>query len=46
MRLDIDPEEKFDFKYYERWQEKDRCMQDVTETLFFGQQYHNALHGH
>ena len=45
MRLDIDPEEKFDFKYYERWQEKDRCMQDVTK-LCFGQQYHNALNGH
>lgn len=46
MRLEIDPEEKFDFKYYERWKEKDNCMQDVTETLFFGQQYHNSLHGH
>jgi len=46
MRLDVDPDEKFDFKFYERLAERDKCMQDVTETLFFGQQYHNALHGH
>ena len=46
MRLDVDPDEKFDFKFYERVAERDKCMQDVTETLFFGQQYHNALHGH
>ena len=46
MRLEIEPEEKFDFKFYERWKEKDKCMQDVTETLFFGQQYHHSLHGH
>lgn len=46
MRLEVDPEEKFDFKFYERVAERDKCMQGVTETLFFGQQYHNALHGH
>lgn len=46
MRLEVDPDEKFDFKFYERVAERDKCMQDVTETLFFGQQYHNALHGH
>ena len=46
MRLDVDPDEKFDFKFYERVAERDKCMQDVTETLFFGQQYNNALHGH
>ena len=46
MRLEVDPDEKFDFKFYERVVERDKCMQDVTETLFFGQQYHNALHGH
>lgn len=39
MRLDIDPEEKTN-TFYERMIEKDKCMQGVTETLFFGQQYH------
>ncbi|MBK8701920.1 MAG: amidohydrolase family protein [Saprospiraceae bacterium] len=45
-RIDIDPEEKLEAAFYERLIEKDNCMQDVTETLFFGHQYREALHKH
>jgi imidazolonepropionase-like amidohydrolase len=47
VRLDIDPEEKFDAAYMEKAKrEKDNCMEGVTETLFFGNQYFNTLHKH
>jgi imidazolonepropionase-like amidohydrolase len=47
MRLDIDPEEKFGSSFYEKLRkERDNCMEGVTESLFFGNQYMNALHKH
>jgi imidazolonepropionase-like amidohydrolase len=47
IRLDIDPEEKFGSSFYERERlERDNCMEGVTQSLFFGNQYYKTLHQH
>ncbi len=47
IRLEVDPEEKFTNSFYEKEKiERDNCMEGVTQQLFFGNQYINALHKH
>ena len=47
MRLDIDPEEKFDETFLDlNAEDEERCMQDVFEELFLGHSHSHAGHQH
>lgn len=48
MRIDIDPEEKFEDSFMDyNSEDEERCMQDVFEQLFYGESLHNHSHmGH
>ena len=47
MRIDIDPEEKFNDTYIElNAEDEDRCMQDVSHALFYGAINRNVIHRH
>jgi len=47
MRLDIDPEEKFDETFLDlNAEDEERCMQDVFEELFLGESHSHAGHQH
>lgn len=47
MRLDIDPEEKFDDTFLDlNAEDEERCMQDVFEELFIGESHSHAGHKH